>query len=417
MSVFYSVCKMLLCVLLVAVGLTTVADVRAVAQETETARPLGRVDIEAPERRAPARAATAPATGSDYDEGTPSGSQSSEARGISSQTATGTVGPASSLSVITGKSQVSLAAESLPAQVQVVTPQEIRQLNFWGDNSNLFRQIAGMKSLTWGQGLIGMAISMRGFNTSDGVAFFVDGVPQNFPSHTGVTGKSEMSWLAPEAIERIEIIKGPFAALYGDFALAGVVNIVTKKSEPSSSLTAHGGSFGAFRAFGVFSREAWVPTPYFPYDYYNIEGYRDNSQVNWVSPFNKISFPILGGILSLRYNYFHANWGAPGYWPIDWVKSGSVDRKRAFNTTDGGYMSRSEVVLNYAPACGERGLYATLYLEDYHPIRFGSFLPYSSSQFARQDDRTHWGGRIFYNLVFGEVGSLAVGAQTRQDSG
>ena len=188
-----------------------------------------------------------------------------------------------------------------------------------------------------------MAISMRGFNTYDGVALFVDRVPGNFPSHTGATGKSEISWLAPEVIERIEIIKGPFSALSGDFALAGVVNIVTKRSEPSPSVTSQGGSLGAFRGFGVLSAEQWVPTLYLPYDFYNIEGYRDNSQLDWVSPFNKISFPISGGILSLRYNYFQANWGAPGYWPINWVKSGAVDRKRAYNTTDGGYMSRIRV--------------------------------------------------------------------------
>ncbi|MCA1960778.1 MAG: TonB-dependent receptor, partial [Desulfomonile sp.] len=399
-----------------AVALSALSSVEAVAQETEAARPLERVDVEAPERRPAARATPEVGRG-DEESRLPTTESSRDDRRPSAPTATGTVGPASSLSVVTDKPQVSLSAESLPAQVQAITPQDIRGINFWGTNSDLFTQIAGIKSLTWGQGLIGMAISMRGFNTYDGVALFVDGVPQNFPSHTGATGKSEISWLAPEVIERIEIIKGPFSALYGDFALAGVVNIVTKKSERSPSLTSSGGSFGTFRAFGVFSRETWVPTAYLPYDYYHIDGYRDNSQIKWISPFNKISVPILGGILSLRYNYFNADWGAPGYWPIDWVKSGEVDRKRAFNSSDGGYMSRSELVLNYAPASGERGFHATLYYEDYHPIRFGTFLPYGSSQFARQDDRRHWGGRVFYNLVFGDIGALIVGGETRQDSG
>ena len=417
MNAFYTAAKMVLCVLFLAVGLTTIADVAVMAQETDSARPLERVEVEAPERRPAARTTSDAGSGYEGDQPSTSDASPSGGQGTSSGAITGTVGPASSLSAVSGKSEVSLGATSLPAQVQVVTPQDIRGLNFWGSTADLFRQIAGMKSLTWGQGLIGVAISMRGFNTSDGVALFVDGVPQNFPSHSGATGKSEISWLAPEVIERIEIIKGPFSALYGDFALAGVVNIVTKRSEPSPSVMLSGGTFGTFRAFGVFSREAWTPTLYLPYDCYNIDGYRDNSQIKWISPFNKISFPVLGGMFSLRYNYFNADWGAPGYWPIDWVKSGAVERKRAYNTTDGGYMSRSELVMNYVPACGERGLYATLYYEDYHPIRFGSFLPIGSSQFARQDDRRHWGGRVYYNLVFGEIGSLTVGGETRQDSG
>jgi outer membrane receptor protein involved in Fe transport len=284
-------------------------------------------------------------------------------------------------------------------------------------------KVAGVKAVNWGQGLIGNGFSMRGFTTYGFTGVFVDGVPQNFPSAAGGSGEYDITWLAPEVIERIEIIKGPFSALYGDYALAGVINIITKKSEPSPSLTSSGGSFGAFRTFGVFSRETRVPTPYLPYDYYNIEGYRDNSQINWVSPFNKVSFPILGVILSVRYNYFSADWGAPGYWPIDWVKSGLVKRTSAFNTTDGGYTRRQEFVLTYAPACGERGLYGTLYVDRRNTIRYYSFsgatfaTRYSPGQSARQDDRTYWGGRLYYNLVFGDMGSLIVGGETRQDSG
>jgi outer membrane receptor protein involved in Fe transport len=316
-----------------------------------------------------------------------------------------------------------MGATSLPAQVQVVTPQDIRGLNYWGDSSNLFSQVAGVKAMTYGQGLIGNGISMRGFPTTGGVCVYVDGVPQNLPSAAGGNGKFDITWLAPEVIERIEIIKGPFSALYGDFALAGVVNIVTKRSEPSPSLSLTGGTYGQFRAFGIYSREAWVPTPYFPYDFYNIEGYRENSQIYWVSPFNKVSFPVLGGIFSLRYNYFQAGYGAPGYWPIDWIKAGLVDRRAAFNPTDGGDQNRYEWVVNYAPACGERGLYATFYVDHWSATRYATFSGptfanrYSSSQFARKDDRTYWGGRLYYNLVFGEMASLIAGAETRQDNG
>jgi len=411
--------KMLLSVTLIGLALATIWDVSAVAQGTESSRQLERVEINPPDRRATTRGTSALGSGYGADMPSPSDSLPSGGPGSTSGTATGTIGPASSLSSVSGKPEISMGATSLPAQVQTVTPQDVRELNIRGDYANLFGRIAGVKGLSYGQGLIGTAISMRGFNTSGGteVGIFVDGVPQNFPSLTGATGKSDISWLAPEVIERIEIIKGPVSALYGDFALAGVINIVTKKSEASPSLTSYGGSFNAFRAFVVFSRESWVPTPYLAYDYYYIDGYRDNSQLKWWSPFNKVSFPVLGGILSLRYNYFDSVWGAPGYWPIDWVKGELVDPKRAFNASDGGYQSRYEAVMNYAPACGERGLYATLYVANYNAIRYATFLPIGSSQFARQDNRTYWGGRLYYNLVFGDIGSLTVGGETRQDSG
>ena len=274
-----------------------------------------------------------------------------------------------------------------------------------------------MSVFNYSQGNLGLPIAMRGFQTSTEIAFFVDGVPLNQPSSAGGTGRVLMQWLVPEAIERIEIIKGPFSALYGDFALAGVVNIVTKKSDPSSSLSSWGGSFGAFRALGILSSATVIPTPFLAQEYDTIDGYRDNSQLKQGSTFDKISFPILGGILSLRYNYFQSDWGAAGYVPIDEVKRGTWERKRAFDPTDGGYVWRYQVVMNYAPTCGERGLYATLYLDKSYDMRYCKFPPITSSQFARVNDRPYWGGRVYYNLVFGDMASLTVGGESRQDSG
>src|SRR5690606_30566568 len=40
----------------------------------------------------------------------------------------------------------------------------------------------------------------------------------------------EQGWLPPlEAIERIEVVRGPMSSLYGSDAMGGVVNIITRK--------------------------------------------------------------------------------------------------------------------------------------------------------------------------------------------
>ncbi|WP_157212089.1 TonB-dependent receptor [Desulfomonile tiedjei] len=304
----------------------------------------------------------------------------------------------------------------MPAQVSVLTSQDIQRLNV-RNYSDLFSTIPGVNAYTIGQGQATHSFSFRGFSGAGGadVAIFIDGVPQNTPStYQGSTGLSEISWLPPEAIERIEVIKGPFSALYGDFAMAGVINIITKKSQPSPSLDSYGGSFGAFRALGVLSRDTWVPTPYLVDEYYRIDGYRDNSQLGSFSSFNKFSLPIAGGILSLRYNYYKAKWGAPGYLVINDVKRGLVSRRRAYNVTDGGDQRRQEIVLNYAPLCGERGLYATAYVDIWDILRLND-LQSTGYQAAREDKRTYWGGRIYYNMVFGDVASLTAGGETRLD--
>ena len=427
MRIYESLCGRFLHVLMVALVFLPLAVLPAIGQERPASRELDRVEVLPPERR-PARApATRSDTGAESDQIRPSDFPPSPDGDRDSQVS-GTINP-STVSLVEGKSEVSLGAASLPAQVQTITPQDIQKLNVRGDYANLFRTTAGVKAINYGQGQIGTMINMRGFKSSAGneVAIFIDGVPQNHPCLTMNHGASEISWLSAEVIERIEIIKGPFSAMYGDFALGGVINIITKKSDPAPSVSVEGGSFGNFRAFGILSSNATSPTPFIAHEYYSIGGYRDNSNLNQWSPFNKISFPVWNGVLSLRYNYFQSDWGAPGYLPIDWVKSKRVNRTRAFNPNDVGNNERYELVMNYGPSCGERGLYTTLYIGDFHHKRLYTFLRSSpnpddastwlSDQSRRQDDRTYWGGRVYYNLVFGKMASLTVGGETRQDSG
>ncbi len=55
----------------------------------------------------------------------------------------------------------------------------------------------------------------------------LDGIPVTDPS--GIDGAFELRLLAVDQIERIEILKGSQSTLYGTDAIAGVINIITKK--------------------------------------------------------------------------------------------------------------------------------------------------------------------------------------------
>ena len=99
----------------------------------------------------------------------------------------------------------------------------------------MFRKVAGLNISQYTGGNFGDGIAMRGFTGGAhgaNTAFFVDGMPMNLMDYTH--GMEDIAWLVPEMVERIEVIKGPFSALYGDFGLGGVINIITKKSDSGS---------------------------------------------------------------------------------------------------------------------------------------------------------------------------------------
>jgi vitamin B12 transporter len=82
----------------------------------------------------------------------------------------------------------------------------------------------------------------------------VDGVRVNDTTNSR-GGSFDLSALNPDDIERVEILKGPLSAIYGSDALAGALNIVTKKpsAEPQISLRAAAGSDGYQRSYLSFS--------------------------------------------------------------------------------------------------------------------------------------------------------------------
>lgn len=51
--------------------------------------------------------------------------------------------------------------------------------------------------------------------------------------------RGDTGWVPPEMIERIEVIRGPAAARYGNGAAGGVVNIITKNLTTSGTAPEH----------------------------------------------------------------------------------------------------------------------------------------------------------------------------------
>lgn len=89
-------------------------------------------------------------------------------------------------------------------------------------------------------------IFLRGANSSHTLVL-IDGVEVNLTNDP--SGVYDFSALPIDNIDRIEVLRGPQSTLYGSDALAGVINIITKKGNgaPKFSLLAEGGTYNTYK--------------------------------------------------------------------------------------------------------------------------------------------------------------------------
>src|SRR6266508_2967292 len=135
---------------------------------------------------------------------------------------------ASAIQVITQEDIRRSGASSLPEALRLA--------------SNL--QVAQVDARQW-------AISARGFNstTANKLLVLIDGRTVYTPLFSGVFWDAQQVALAD--IDRIEVISGPGATLWGANAVNGVINVITKDAKDTPGLVLSGGGGTELRGFGT----------------------------------------------------------------------------------------------------------------------------------------------------------------------
>ncbi|HEV2386609.1 MAG TPA: TonB-dependent receptor [Candidatus Acidoferrales bacterium] len=161
---------------------------------------------------------------------------------------------------VTSVSRTKASVEHSAAAIYVITQSDIRRS---GATSipDLLRMVPGLEvaqinAHAW-------AISARGFNDrfSNKLLVMIDGRTVYSPLFSGVFWDLQDVML--EDVDRIEVIRGPGAALWGANAVNGVINIVTKKAKDTQGglLRAGGGNvnlgFGDLRYGGKIGDKAY----------------------------------------------------------------------------------------------------------------------------------------------------------------
>src|SRR5712664_4293200 len=135
-----------------------------------------------------------------------------------------------------------------PSAIQVITQDDIHQSGATSLPealrlaSNL--QVAQVDARQW-------AISGRGFNSTSAnkLLVLIDGRTVYTPLFSGVFWDVQDVLLSD--VDRIEVISGPGATLWGANAVNGVINVITKDAKDSQGLTLGGGGGTELRGFGA----------------------------------------------------------------------------------------------------------------------------------------------------------------------
>ena len=166
----------------------------------------------------------------------------------------------------------------VPASVDVLERDEVRDAQLRVNLSESLPRVPGLVVLNRQNYAQDLQISVRGFGARStfgvrGLRLYADGIPATMPD-----GQGQVSHFALNAVDRIEVLRGPFSALYGNSS--GGVIVMTTRLAPGPNefeVAAAAGSYDTWRA-GIDVSGGTAPYAYaLDASRFSTEGYRDYS--------------------------------------------------------------------------------------------------------------------------------------------
>jgi outer membrane receptor protein involved in Fe transport len=202
--------------------------------------------------------------------------------------------------------------------------------------------------------------SIRGFSSDHAtdIALWVDGVPNNEPVNGHAEGYNDWNLLFPQAIEGIDVLKGPTSALYGNFALAGVVNVHTLERTQGTSVGLDPGSYGHLAGAILTGYDRGADGAVFGLRGVHEDGWRPHSAYALGQGHARVIHPLSSATtLDAGVELYATTWDSPGF------LTDSAFQARLFRTvrngTDGGYKNRAQERISLRVLAGSSLLWRT----------------------------------------------------------
>ncbi len=272
---------------------------------------------------------------------------------------------------------------------------------------------------------------LRGMNLDHGTDFAttVNGVPVNMPTHAHGHGYSDLNFLIPELVQRVEYRKGPYSASEGNFSSAGSANFVyrTKLDSPFADVTI--GQRGYLRGVAGVSRELSEGVTLLT----AVERLNNNGPWSIPEGIRKTNAQLIlsGGSpregWSTSLSAYSARWNSTDQIPQRLIDAGSYQgqpfgRFDSLDPSDGGNTNRTSLSGNWHQSTEHELTKIEWYVIKYDLNLFSNFtysLDRANDQFAQTDDRSVWGGKAYRSWITdlsdGRSMQNSLGVQVRQD--
>jgi hypothetical protein len=311
------------------------------------------------------------------------------------------------------------------ASAGVITPQLIEDRPLLRPG-NLLEYVPGMVVTQHSGAGKANQYFLRGFNLDHGTDFatWVAGMPVNLRTHGHGQGYTDLNFLIPELISRVDYWKGPYYANIGDFGSAGGAFMHYYDNVKEGIALGTGGDFGYARALLAGSATAGPGVLTYGLEYLHNDG-------PWEVPDNfrkanavlRYVVPVGDGKASLTAMAYNGRWNSTDQVALRAVNDGLIGRYGTLDDSDGGQSQRYSLSADYtAPLAGGQ-FQTTAYWFRYRLNLFSNFTyflddPVNGDQFEQADDRNvfGWTGSWFrMGELLGAPTRNTLGFELRQD--
>jgi hypothetical protein len=268
---------------------------------------------------------------------------------------------------------------------------------------------------------------LRGFNLDHGtdLATFVDDMPVNQRSHAHGQGWTDLNFLMPELVSKLDYQKGPYSARLGDFASAGSAQVGYVNRLVRDVLTVTAGQDGYGRVAVAGSPQVGSGNLLYAFEVLHNDGPFTNRQdYRKANAVLRYSQGYANNGWSVTAMGYQSSWNATDQIPERAVDTGTLGRFDAVDATDGGSAKRFSLSSVWRQTNADSASKVSAYLIRNQLALYSNFTyylddPVNGDQFAQPDRRVTSGinaSHTWHTHPAGITSDWIVGTQLQNDN-